>query len=188
MKKVIISMLAGFVLFGCSNNSPKVADQAATETLESPAVIFNDMENALGGIPSWINEKTISRMPEGASAHSGIFVTRVDGEDLYSYTFRENFSNINEKLPVAVIVEGYVFSAEKNPSLSIIVDINENNKTVLWKSYALNDVITNLNQWIPFAARFSVDTPVSPDYQLKVFGYGGGKVAYFDDLKISFEY
>ncbi|HCT69801.1 MAG TPA: hypothetical protein DF409_00750, partial [Bacteroidales bacterium] len=73
-------------------------------------------------------------------------------------------------------------------ALGIVMDINDNNNTVIWKSYALSGVVTSLNEWQPFTARFTVDAPLKPGYQLKIFASGAKKTAYFDDFKISFEY
>lgn len=187
MKNYLALFLSGLLLYGCSGNSPKTpADEAVAD--DSPVAIVNDLENALAGVPSWSNEKTIVEMPEGIAAHSGKYVSRVDAENQYSYAFKEIFANINQKLPVAVIVEGYVYSPEVNPLLGIVMDINDNNNKVIWKSYALSEVISSLNEWKPFAARFTIDAPIKPEYQLKIFASGAKKTAYFDDFKISFEY
>ncbi len=187
MKQFLILMLSGLLLYGCSGNSPKTPAAEAVAD-DSPVAIVNDLEKALAGVPSWSNEKTIVQMPEGIPAHSGQFVSRVDAENQYSYAFKETFANINQTLPVAVIVEGYVYMPEVNPALGIVMDINDNNNTVIWKSYALSGVVTSLNEWQPFTARFTVDAPLKPGYQLKIFASGAKKTAYFDDFKISFEY
>lgn len=187
LKNFLLMVVTVVLLVGCSNNNQ---NQVTTEDKPDavPAVIANDMENALSGVPSWINEATVVKMPDGIKAHSGEFVTRVNQENVYSYAFRETLSNINPKLPAAVIVKGFVYSPEPNTALSIIVDINEEGNSVLWKAYSLTDVIADLNQWKEFSARFTIDQPVKPEHQLKVFAFGGKKTAYFDDFDISFEY
>jgi hypothetical protein len=187
MKNFLFLVLTASLVYGCSNSNQNTVE-TVVETEEVPIAFANDMENALSGVPSWINEATVVKMPEGLKAHSGEFVSKVSEEKVYSYAFRETLSNINEKLPVAVIVKGWVYSPEPNTALSIVVDINDEGKSVLWKAYSLTDVIADLNQWKEFSARFTVDQPVKPEHQLKVFGFGGKKTAYFDDLDISFEY
>ena len=187
MKNLLLMILTGLMVYGCSNNNQNTTSNEA-QSDDLAIAITNDMENALSGVPSWINEATVVKMPEGIAAHSGEYVTRVTEQEVYSYAYRETLSNINSKLPTAVIVEGWVYSPVDNSSLSVVVDINENGKSIIWKSYVLTDAISELNKWNEFKARFAVDQPIKPEYQLKVFAYGGKKTAYFDDLKISFEY
>lgn len=188
MRNFLLLVITSVLVYGCSNSNQNPVATEEGKAEEKTAVITNDMENALAGVPSWINEVTVVKMPDGIKAHSGEFVTRVNEENVYSYAFRETLSNINPKLPATVIVKGWVYSPEPNTALSIIVDINEEGKTVLWKAYSLTDVIADLNQWKEFTARFTVDQPVKPEHQLKVFAFGGKQTAYFDDFDISFEY
>jgi hypothetical protein len=186
MKNLLIIALAGFIMYGCSNSSqPSSPTAAAPEP--GQVVISNDMENAAAIIPSWINEATVVKMENGA-AHSGDYVSKVDDKNLYSYTYREFIQNINEKLPKRVIVNGWVNSPDAAKGLGIIMDINENNVSQIWKSMSLSSVIEAPNKWYEFTAYFSVDKPIKPNYQIKIYGYSGQKVAYFDDFKITFEY
>lgn len=187
MKNLLLLIITGLLVYGCSNSNQNATNNDA-QTDDIAIAITNDMENALSGVPSWINEATVVKMPEGIAAHSGEYVTRVTEQEVYSYAFRETLSNINSKLPTAVIVEGWVYSPVENASLSIAMDINDNGNSIIWKSYVLSDAISELNNWNEFAARFAIDQPIKPEYQLKIFAYGGKKTAYFDDLKISFEY
>ncbi len=187
MKKLFLLMIAGAFILGCSNQSTK---PETVETQESDAVnelVFeNDLENALGGIPGWSNEKAVIKMPEGLSAHSGTFVTKIDNLNKYSYAFKEYFENINERLPREVVISGWVYSTDKNPQLSIVMDINQDNETIFWKGYNLMDKPRELNSWFEFKTTFTIDQPIKPSNQIKVFAFNAEKAAYFDDLKITF--
>ncbi len=189
MKKLLFLAFIGVIAFGCSNssNTPAVSDSKG-EISEKQSIFENDLENALAGIPSWSNEKTIFKMPGGLKAHSGEFVTTIDNVNKYSYAFKETFENINEKLPKAVIVSGWVYSTDKNPKMSIVMDINDNNKTFIWKGYQLMVDQKPLNQWNEFNAKFTIDEPIKPSQQIKIFAFDANAPAYFDDLKVTFEF
>jgi hypothetical protein len=189
MKKLFFIAFIGLIAYGCSNssNTPAVSD-SQNEVSEKQAIFENDLENALAGIPSWSNEKTIVKMPEGMKAHSGEFVTMIDNSNKYSYAFKDIFENINEKLPVTVIVSGWFYSTDKNPKMSIVMDINDNNNTFIWKGYQLMKDPKPLNQWNEFKATFSIDQPIKPSNQIKIFAFDANATAYFDDLKVTFEY
>jgi hypothetical protein len=186
MKNLLFIILAGMLLFSCSNSSQNSNSPSASQE-QSQVVITNDMENAAAIIPSWINESTVVKMENG-SAHSGEFVSKVDDKNLYTYTYRENFNNINEKLPKRVVVNGWISSPDAAKGLGLIMDINEKNVSQIWKSLSLTKVIETPNKWFEFTAYFPIDKPIKPNYQIKIYGYSGQKVAYFDDFKITFEY
>lgn len=189
MKKLLFFVLGGLLMYGCSGNQQSAESAASSASVgNAPISIFNDMESALSGVPSWINEKTLVKMPEGLSAHSGQYVSRVNAENIYSYAFRENFVNINKKLPTAVIVEGWFYPIEPITTEGIVMDINEDNKNVIWKSFNIASKDVKLNEWNSFKAKFTIDQEIKDNYQLKIFGIGKGKTLYFDDFKISFEY
>jgi hypothetical protein len=186
MKKLLFIMLTGLILFGCSNSNqkPVAADAKAGQ---SNVVISNDMENAAAMIPSWINEITVVKMENG-KAHSGEFVTKVDDKTVYTYAYREYFENINEALPKRVVVNGWINSPDPAEGLGVVMDINNNNVVQIWRSYSLTKTVESPNQWFEFTAYFPIDKPIKPNYQIKVYGFSGNKVAYFDDFKITFEY
>ncbi len=189
MKKLLYFVLGGMLMYGCSGNQQS-SDGAGNSGNgdNTPVAIVSDMESPYAGVASWINEKTLVKMPEGLNAHSGQYVSRVNAENIYSYAFRESFVNINQKLPTAVIIEGWFYPTEPITTEGIVMDINENNKNVIWKSFNLASGSIKLNEWNSFRSRFLIDKEIKSNYQLKIFGIGKGKTLYFDDFKISFEY
>lgn len=188
MKKLIVFGLAGAMLYSCnSNQTPPASSETEVQTDQNQLVIENDMENAAAMLPSWINEVTVVKMDK-VKAHSGEFASKVDDVNVYSYTFRETFENINEKLPKRIVVNGWYYLAEENKKLGLTMDINESGKTYIWQAYNFSNDNPVLNQWNEFTAYFTIDKPITPAHQLKIFGFGDKKVAYFDDIKIIFEY
>ncbi len=186
MKRLAFFLLAGIALYGCSNSNQKT-DSAVAKPDQNQIVITNDMDNAAALIPSWINEVSVIKMENGP-AHSGEYVSKVDDKSLYTYTYREVFENINQKLPKRVVVNGWVSSPDPSKELGLIMDISENNQLKIWRSYSLANVPETPTGWYEFTAYFPIDEPIQPGYSIKIFGYSGKKVAYFDDFKITFEY
>jgi len=182
---VIISI--GLIASGCSNSGNN-SQTSQEQPKQKEVVIFNDMENAGAIIPSWNNEKTVVSMSAPAKAHSGEFVSKVDENEIYSYSYAELFKNINNVVPKKVIVNGWVNCAEYNEGLIIAMDVNENNKSVIWKGNPITSQINTQNEWHEFTTEFLIDQAVTPDYQIKIFAFGARKTAYFDDIKITFEY
>ncbi|MHC1776775.1 MAG: hypothetical protein AB9834_15340 [Lentimicrobium sp.] len=189
MKRLVYIAFAGVVFYSCSNssNTPSTSTDTSVQTDQNMLVIENNFEDAAAMIPSWINEVTVVKMDK-TKAHSGEFASMVDEVNVYSYTYREKFENINQKLPTRIVVNGWFFSTEDNDKLSYVMDINDNNESYIWKSYKLKDENPAINQWNEFTAYFTIDKPLKPGHQIKLFGFGGKKLAYFDDIKITFEY
>lgn len=186
MKKIIGIVIAGVMVYSCSNSSPKTgsADQSKQKMVE----IANDMENAAGVIPSWVNEKTVISMKE-PTAHSGEFASVTNDTIEYSYAYGELFKNINSELPKKVYINGWVYTTVANPNLAIILDVTQDNKPFDWKAYPLNNDLTETGKWIEFNASFFFDKPLNLDQQVKIYAWNQTKKPiYIDDLKISFEY
>jgi len=186
MKKIIGFAIAGMLLYGCSNSTPKTGstEKAAQKMIE----ITNDMENAAGVIPSWGNEKTVIAMKEPA-AHSGQYACVTNDTIEYSYSYSEKFKNINKGVPKNAYVSGWIYTTVAKPNLSIILDLSQDNKAYDWKAYPLNNDLTETGKWIEFKATFYFDKPLNPEQQVKIYAWNQTKKPiYIDDLKISFEY
>lgn len=189
MKKLVFFAIASVLFYNCSNSTQTPADsgEKASQVEQNQLTIENDMENAAAMLPAWINEITVVKM-DGIKAHSGEFASKVDDVNVYSCTYREKFENINEKLPKRIVVNGWVYTSEANEKLTFVMDINENNETYLWKAFNISNLQLKNNEWNEFTAYYTIDKPIKPNQQLKLFGFGGKKVAYFDDIKVTFEY
>ena len=192
MKKLFILMLASGLFYACSNNPQPATDENQSNSEnsqinENQLVIETDMENVASLPAYWINGVVVEKMDK-ISAHSGNYAVKIDADKKYSLTFRENFANINAKLPKRVLVNGWFYFPEPNENSSIVMDINENNVSSMWKSYKLFESNPVTNQWNEFTAYFTIDQPIKPEYQIKIFANSGGQLAYFDDFKITFEY
>ena len=187
MKNISLFILIGILLSGCSNSGTK-SNSNTEEPKQKEVVIQNDMENAAGMIPSWNNEITVVKMPAPAIAHSGEYVSMLDKDNIYSYTFADFLKNINNVVPKKIIVNGWANSAEYNEALIIVMDINVNGQSLIWRANPITSQISTLNEWHEFTTEFIIDLPVDIENHIKIFASGGGKKVYFDDLKITFEY
>ena len=187
MKRLIVFAIAGALLSGCSNSTPKTgaADAKAPQTKID---ITNDMENAASVIPSWINEKSVVSMKEPA-AHSGTYACMTNDTAEYGYTYGELLKNINTAMPKKVNINGWVYTTVAKPNLAIILDISQDSKLYDWKSFPLTDNLTETGKWVEFNASFYFDKPLNPEQVIKLFPWNQSKkTIYIDDLKISFEY
>ncbi len=187
MKNIFFFIVIVILVWGCSNSSNNT--QAAQEQpKQKEVVIQNDMENASAKIPSWNNEKTVVVMPAPAKAHSGEYVSKLDFEDRYSYTFAEYLKNINNVVPKKIIVSGWAYCTELDKELLVALDINDNGKSILWRGNPIASQISTVNEWHEFTTEFIIDQPVQLENHTKIFVFGGGKKVYLDDFKITFEY
>ena len=185
-------MIATGLFYACSNNPGSSTDQNVMsdntpQIDENRMVIATDMENA-SSLPSyWRNGFTIYKMDE-VPAHSGSYAVKVDAESEYSITFRETFEKLNAKLPKRIVVNGWYYFPEPNEKAGFIMEINDNGESYMWKAFNLANVNPATNKWNEFTAYFNIDQPIKPEQEINIFARGGKKVAYFDDLKITFEY
>lgn len=191
MKKLFILMLATGMFYACSNPGSSTDQNATTDSNvqidENRMVIETDMENVANLPAYWINGAAVEKMDK-IPAHSGKYAAKVDAENMYSITFRENFVNINAKLPKRVVVNGWYYFPELNEKSGVVMEVNDNGNMVIWKAFNIYDGTPITKEWSEFTAYFNIDQPIKPEYQIKIFANSGGKVAYFDDLKITFEY
>jgi hypothetical protein len=187
MRGFLFFVLILLVVSSCNNSGN---NQSATEEQpkQKEVVIVNDMENAAGVVPSWHNEITVTKMEAPAKAHSGEFVAKVDKDNLYSYGYGEVLKNINNVAPKKVIVNGWVNCPEYIEGLIIAMDITNNNQSVIWKGNPISNQVRTQNEWHEFTTEFIIDQPITEELYVKIFAYGEGKTAYFDDFKITFEY
>ena len=85
-------MIAGIIVAACSNSGSNTSN-ASSSPRKDRIEITNDLENALGIIPSWKGEKTIFDKKD--KAHSGEFVCITTDTLEFSYGYKELFKNIN---------------------------------------------------------------------------------------------
>lgn len=187
MKRVFVFFIAVALLGSCSNSTQKPANtpEATDEIGLNQLVIENDMEYPAKLAAPWTNLNTVVKMSD-VKAHSGNFASKVNAEGQLSIGIRDEFRNINEKLPTKIIVSGWFYLVEKNDKIGIVLDVQENGQSYMWKPYKFED--TPVNQWTEFTAYFTIDKPIKPEMLLKIYGNGLKKEAYFDDMKIVFEY
>lgn len=186
MKKFLFFATAAILLASCSNSGSKTppADQGTNNEV----VITNDMENAMGVIPSWQNENHVIAMSE-PPAHSGTYACITNDTTQYSYTFRELFKNIRNGIPKKANLSGWVYTTVTNPNFSIICSVNQDGKGYDWKAYPFDKELTETGKWVEFSANFYFNKPLKPEDEIWIFAWNQSKkTVYIDDLKITFTY
>ena len=173
----------------CSNSGNK--SQSVEQVGQNEVVISNDLENALGGIPSWYNQNTVIAMKD-LPAHSGGFACVTNDTIQYSYTYKELLKNLKNANPKSVTYNGWIYTTVANPepSLAIICSVNENGQQYIWKSFPLDKEMSQPGKWVEFTASFSFDDkPLKPENEIGIFAWNQSKkTVYIDDLKITFAY
>jgi len=187
MKKLFFFLITGFFLSACSNGGrdSKSADQRKYKEI----VITNDLENAMGRVPSWFNENHVIDMVEPA-AHSGTLACLSNDTAEYSYTYKEILKNLNPVIPTKATFSGWVYTTVANPNFAIICSINEKGKDYNWKAYPLDNELSKTGEWVEFSAVFYFDDkPIKPEQEIRLYAWNQSKKnVYIDDLKIVFSY
>lgn len=189
MEKLFIFSFAALILSACSNSGNKTTESQAPEQPQSNKIeITNDMENAMAGIPSWINEKTVVSLKEPA-AHSGEYACVTNDTAEYSYAYQEQVKNIGSGIPKQAVISGWVYTTVANPKLGYIINVAENDKQIDWIVYPLDKDQTQVGKWVEFSASVYFKNNITPETQLRIFAWNQSKKPiYFDDLKITFLY
>jgi hypothetical protein len=186
MKQLLSIISAGIIMAACSNSGSNT--QPADQIRPNEIIITNDMENAAGKIPSWAHERSVMSLKE-MTAHSGEFVCVTNDTIEYSYTYSEQFKNINNGVPKSAIISGWVYSTVPSPLFSIILDIKENDKVHDWKAAQITDRLIEPGKWVEFNTTFYFDKPLNPEQKVSIYAWNQAKKPiYIDDLKISFNY
>jgi hypothetical protein len=188
MKKLSFFVVAGIIIMSaCSNtgNNSKSDQKARRKEI----VITNDMENAMGMVPSWLNEKHVINMIE-PQAHSGTFACISNDTTAYSYTYCEILKNLNSEVPTIATFSGWVYTTVPNPNFAIICSIDENGKHYNWKAIPLDNELSETGKWVEFSAVFYFDDkPLKPEQEIRLYAWNQSKKnVYIDDLKVTFNY
>ncbi len=167
MKKILLFAVMAVILFSCSKTGKKANE------------FTNDMENA----KFWSNSSSVVK----GFAHSGIYASKLDTANTFSYGFQSVFENILKSTPKKVIVTIWVYSLLPNPDASIVVDINNNGQSKFWKNSALNGV-SKAKEWTEVKALFDLPANLDIKDELKIYVWNPNKRdLYIDDLNVSFE-
>lgn len=187
MKKLFFFAAAALILAGCSNSGSKT--QSTDQGGRNEVVITNDLENAIGKVPGWMNENTVIIMT-GPKAHTGDYASVTNDSLLYSYYYKEYVKNIKSEVPNTVTFSGWAYTTVANPNFAIICNINEDTLRYNWKAFPLDSLLTETGKWIEFSASFSFnDKPLKPEHEISLFAWNQSKKpVYIDDLKVTFTY
>ena len=187
MKRILYFFISGMILSACSNpgGNTKPVDQGKQKEI----IITNDLENAMGMVPSWLNEKHVINMSR-PPAHSGTFACISNDTTEYSYTYREILKNINNEVPKMAIFSGWIYTTAAHPNFAIICAINEKGATYNWKAYPLDKELSKTGKWVEFSSVFYFnDKPIKPEDEIWFYAWNQSKkTVYIDDLKIIFSY
>jgi hypothetical protein len=187
MKTLLSLVLTGFIMCSCSK--PAIKTQTDDQFGQKEVVITNDMENAKGVIPGWLNENTVL-VTKKPLAHSGEYACLTNDSNQYSYYYKEIVKNLRIGVPKMATFSGWVYTTISNPNFAIICNINENSKLYDWKAYPLDKELTKTEKWVEFSSSFYFDRlPLKPDMEIGIFAWNQSKKPVFiDDLKITFTY
>jgi hypothetical protein len=187
MKKLFLFVATGIILSACSNADSKLKPGEDVRLKE--IVITNDLENAMGMVPSWLNENHVINMSE-PPAHSGTYACISNDTTEYSYTYKEILKNINGKVPRMATFSGWVYTTVSNPNFAIICSIDKKGVTYDWKAYPLDEELSKTGKWTEFSATFYFDDkPLKPEHEIWLYAWNQSKKnVYIDDLKITFTY
>lgn len=186
MKNLIFVVIIGIFISACSNSGSNT--QSNEQGGKNEIVITNDLENAKGVIPGWMNENTIITMQD-PKAHSGEFSSVISESFPYSYYYKELVKNIKNEVPKSATFSGWVYTTIVNPNFSIICDIKQDTIGYDWKAFPLDKVLSETGKWVEFSSSFTFNKPLNPDQTIAIFAWNQSKEPiYIDDLKITFYY
>lgn len=187
MKKIFFFLAAAFMMAACSNSGSN--SQSNGQGDQNVVVITNDLENAMGKIPGWMNENTVIAM-KSPQAHSGEYASVTNDSLMYSYYYTETVKNIKNEVPNTAVFSGWINTTVANPNFAIICNIDEDTLKYDWKAFPLDSLLTEPGKWVEFSASFSFkDKPLKPEQKISIFGWNQSKKpVYLDDLKVTFLY
>ncbi|MCK9616974.1 MAG: hypothetical protein M0R21_03975 [Lentimicrobiaceae bacterium] len=136
-------------------------------------------------VDCWANTSSVVK----TMAHSGEFACKLDSVAEYSTTFQKTIGGISSKIPKKINVSLWVNSTQPSPDASIVLDINNNGKSVLWLANSFKDVVKNEKEWTEFKSSFKLPPTLKPEDLVKIYVWNNKKLNLFiDDINIEFEY
>lgn len=187
MKKLFLFVATWIILSACSNAGSN--SKSGTLGRQKEIIITNDLENAKGMVPSWLNENHVISMT-APPAHSGENACISNDTAEYSYTYCEILKNLNSEVPKMATFSGWVYTTVANPNFAIICSIDEKGKHYNWKAFSLDKELTKAGKWVEFSATFYFDDkPLKPEQEIRLYAWNQSKKnVYIDDLKVTFLY
>jgi hypothetical protein len=176
MKKILLFTVLSVILFSSCNSEKK-------------AEFTNDLEKVSDSAKTVVNAKFWSG-PEPVVkgiAHSGVYSSKLDSSNIYSFGFKSDFATALKKTPKRVYVTLWVYSAQPNPDATVVAAINNNGKEIFWKNSAMLGV-TTINEWTEISVIFDFPSNLDLKDVLSIFVWNPNKrELYIDDYDISFE-
>jgi hypothetical protein len=187
IKTLLLFVATGIMLYACSNTGTK--SKPVEQSIQKEIVITNDLENAKGMVPSWLNENHVINMAEPL-AHSGDNACITNDTAEYSYTYCEILKNLSSEVPKMAKFSGWAYTTVDHPNFAIICSFDENGKHYNWKAFSLDKELAATGKWIEFSATFYFDDkPLKPEHEIRLYAWNQSKkTVYIDDLKVIFSY
>jgi hypothetical protein len=176
MKKILLFTVLSVILFSSCNSG-------------SEAEFTNDLEKVSDSAKTAVNAKFWSG-PEPVVkgiAHSGVFSSKLDSSNIYSFGFKSDFATALKNTPNRVYVKLWVYSLQPNPDATVVAAISNNGKEKFWKNSALLGV-RKVNEWTQVRVIFDFPSDLDLKDVLSIFVWNPNKrELYIDDFDISFE-
>jgi len=187
MKNISLFFVISIVLSACSNPGSNPKSQKPDRQKE--IIITNDLENAKGMVPSWLNENHVINMTKPL-AHSGENACITNDTAEYSYTYCEILKNLSSEVPKMAKFSGWAYTTVDHPNFAIICSIDEKGKHYNWKAFSLDKELAATGKWVEFSATFYFDDkPLKPEHEIRLYAWNQSKkTVYIDDLKVIFSY
>ncbi|MCD6066816.1 MAG: hypothetical protein K0S33_1642 [Bacteroidetes bacterium] len=177
-KNIQIVLITAFV--SCFSCRPKYDPKPVFSTL-------NDFENVRGWISAVVNN---SNTLTDVTAHSGKYSSRIDKNNQYSYSFRQQLKNLGAEPKSWVRVSmwcKYTGTIDKSHLACFIT--NDKEVTQLWRAIHLAPELSGKkNQWVYIEKSLDFSGHRDNDFNFNLFvsSGGGDEEVFIDDLKLEF--
>lgn len=173
MYPIFISLIV-LTLISCSKKKDGKASENAKLVFTSNMDCFD----------CWANTNTLKQ----GIAHSGRFSSRLDSTVEFSYSFVQQYKNLNSGKAKKVNVKIWGYFPNADIRAQLVISIDSVNKNKFWESAKLDDKIKNANTWTEVTFSAALPLNISENDVLKVYVWNPKKrTFYVDDMEVSFD-
>lgn len=180
MKKLVLIAALAVIMVSCNSGKKETSHEPYSKVFQTNVENVDSLSKDPNGV--WRNLKTVIT----GVAHSGSNSSKLDSIMPYSLAFQSKFEAIDENLPKQINLSAYGCALKPNSAVSLVLSVG-NNK--VYKAISLDTLFTNINEWKPISANFSLPNTLEPDDEVKIYVWNR-QIGEFlvDDYKLEFVY
>ena len=128
--------------------------------------------------PLWIND---SSCIVSGDAHSETHATQLSESIEYGSTFSAKTKDVHLNMGNTIQLSCWINTSEVLKGSSLVLSINRNENSIIWRSVNLQEFVTKENSWNQVFMAYTIPEELHPDDDIKVYIWNSAKQNFIAD-------